>query len=230
MKTIKRLSRFIGGFLAAILLVGLIIPAMAASGKNITVYTGVNLYIDDVKFNPKDANGNPVEAFIYNGTTYLPVRAISEAVGKNVQWDGKTSSVYLGKHSSNEPAEYLEDLHCFKGKDLYTKSMTDNMGQEHLRAISDSDFSNTYLINGQYSAITGTFFLPDTFKNERNESPLTIYGDGKVLYTAEVSTGTMPIDFSVDLTGVLELKIDVGAHYSMGHNIYGYLSNVNLWS
>ena len=45
---------------------------------------------------PKDANGQTVEPFIYNGTTYLPVRAVGTAIGKDVSWDGVEKVVYLG--------------------------------------------------------------------------------------------------------------------------------------
>lgn len=37
------------------------------------------------------------EPFIYNGTTYLPIRAVGEAVGKEVTWNGNTNTVYLGE-------------------------------------------------------------------------------------------------------------------------------------
>ena len=35
------------------------------------------------------------EPFTYEGTTYLPIRAVAEAVGKDVSWDGKTQTVTL---------------------------------------------------------------------------------------------------------------------------------------
>ena len=37
------------------------------------------------------------EPFIYEGTTYLPVRAVGEAVGKNVTWDAASKTVILGE-------------------------------------------------------------------------------------------------------------------------------------
>ena len=37
----------------------------------------------------------PAEPFIYNGTTYLPIRAVGEAVGKEVAWDNDTKTVTL---------------------------------------------------------------------------------------------------------------------------------------
>lgn len=41
-------------------------------------------------------NGKPVYAFIYNGTTYLPVRAVCDMVNIPVDWDATTKTVVLG--------------------------------------------------------------------------------------------------------------------------------------
>lgn len=57
-------------------------------------YNDIKIYINNSLTAPKDGNGNPVEPFIYNGTTYLPLRAIAEALGKEVTWDGSTK-VYI---------------------------------------------------------------------------------------------------------------------------------------
>ena len=58
-------------------------------------YMNIKLVIDGVPVTPKDSNGTTVEPFIYNGTTYLPVRAVGEALGKQVGWDGKGYNIYL---------------------------------------------------------------------------------------------------------------------------------------
>lgn len=42
------------------------------------------------------------EPFIYEGTTYLPVRAVGEAVGKNVTWDADSKTVILGETEQKE--------------------------------------------------------------------------------------------------------------------------------
>lgn len=89
------------GFLALMLLAGAAAPARASAvGKSITVYPGVSIYVEDQKLNPRDANGRTVEVFNYNGTVYLPVRAISQALDKPVQWVSGTRSVYVGKPSA----------------------------------------------------------------------------------------------------------------------------------
>ena len=56
-------------------------------------YMGIRLVVDGKEVTPKDPNGNVVEPFASNGTTYLPVRAVSEALGKEVTWDGDTATI-----------------------------------------------------------------------------------------------------------------------------------------
>lgn len=58
-------------------------------------YRGISIVVNDTKIVPQDANGNPVEPFIMDGTTFLPVRAIAGALGLYVDWDGATNTVIL---------------------------------------------------------------------------------------------------------------------------------------
>lgn len=79
--------------------------------KEMVVAKGVNIYVDEYPYQPKDANGNPVDKFIYNGTTYLPVRAISNIYGSSIRWDGATNSVFIGRPSgiTINNSGYVED-------------------------------------------------------------------------------------------------------------------------
>lgn len=76
------------------------IGAMAGGVINkVTAYTNANVDItlNGESFVPKDADGNAVPIIIYNDRTYLPVRALGEAVGMNVDWKGETETVILGE-------------------------------------------------------------------------------------------------------------------------------------
>jgi hypothetical protein len=95
----KQLKYFLSGVITATIFAFLITNALATNGnKTLTAgYSDIKIYIDGTLISPKDATGKAVEPFIIDGTTYLPVRAVGEAFGKEVSWDGATSSVYVGK-------------------------------------------------------------------------------------------------------------------------------------
>ena len=100
----KNFLSYVAGFLTAAALFGFCVPTLAASiQKQITAtYKDIKLYVDGKEVVPKDAGGNVVEPFVSNGTTYLPVRAVGEALGKEVTWDGTTNTVYIGQKPNTE--------------------------------------------------------------------------------------------------------------------------------
>jgi hypothetical protein len=239
----KRLQGIIAG-----LIIGSIIytalPSVALSlQKTIGVFTGVNIYVDDIKLDPKDANGNPVETFVYNGTTYLPVRAISSALGKPIVWEGETSSVYIGKHSSDKPAAQLIDLDYFVNSNMYRSKpgsslgkdtfdsetylkelLIDNLGNTHQNAFGyHSGNSIIYKLNGQYSRLSGVFYWLYSQRSNGSKAQLVIYGDNETIYNKEISYLDEPLDVSLDITGVLELKIymDGDWSFSQGRAAFG---------
>lgn len=235
MKKQHNVRSFLAGVLVTLLVVSMIPSALAAAGMNITVYPGVSIYMDDAKLDPTDANGKPVEAFIYNGTTYLPVRAVSEALGQVVQWDGKTKSVYIGKHAGSAPAAWLSQMDYFSGNGSISTIATekDNTGATHNNCITYS-FTRTYLLNGQYSRIAGILY--QTYEGRSHSIKYSnrgvyIYGDGNLLYSYSPETGIdgmKPVSFNVDLTGVLELKVVFKSDTNYSYDLS--LGDVGLWT
>lgn len=71
-------------------------PLSSNEVKNVDItYRGIQISLDGKKISPTDANGKTVEPFILDGTTYLPVRGIANALDILVDWNGETSTVYL---------------------------------------------------------------------------------------------------------------------------------------
>lgn len=88
---------FIAGILVSIIIFACIGTAGAVVGKMQATldYNNIKISLNGQYITPKDANGNTVEPFSINGTTYLPVRAVGDALGLSVDWDGKNTTVIL---------------------------------------------------------------------------------------------------------------------------------------
>lgn len=69
----------------------------------------INIFINGGKFIAKDGNGDVVNPILENGTTYLPVRAIGEAFGKEVEWVAETKTVKLTSVAPKEPVAVAID-------------------------------------------------------------------------------------------------------------------------
>lgn len=240
MKRKQKAAWFISGILVAVLAANIISPALALVQQTIAVYSGVNVYVDDAKLNPTDANGNTVPVFAYNGTTYLPIRAISDALGIAIQYEGSTQSVYVGKHSTDKPTVWIRNMDYFiqtNGGFTSTSSMKDNLGNEHSNVIYTKNYtfggqpivSQTYLLNGQYSAVSGTLFQNYDYRSDTQINYIEIYGDGEQLYRGTVAGGEFPVNFKVDLTGVLQLQIVLG-FYLNGNDAYAGVADLGLWT
>jgi hypothetical protein len=58
---------------------------------------------------PKDADGSTMAPIVYNDRTYLPARAIAEALGITVGWDAETRTVILGEPAAPVEEEPVEE-------------------------------------------------------------------------------------------------------------------------
>ena len=103
----KKFKGFFLGMLTMALIVALVVTVFAAEPKELTAYFGgIKISLDGQVFQPKTVDGNPVEPFIVDGTTYLPVRAVATALGMNVDWDGPNQTVLLA-HQQQEQTVYI---------------------------------------------------------------------------------------------------------------------------
>lgn len=98
----ERGKGFIAGLLVSAILAGTIGTAAATIGSRTVKadYADIKIVLNGNQITPQDANGKAVEPFAINGTTYLPVRAVANALGMGVDWNGETSTVILQSDSS----------------------------------------------------------------------------------------------------------------------------------
>lgn len=70
--------------------------ALSAAAAAVLAADGIRIFINDKELIPKDADGKIVTPYLSgDGTTYLPIRAVSEALGKKVDWNGDTQTVTI---------------------------------------------------------------------------------------------------------------------------------------
>ena len=86
-------------FVGALLVTGLSTVGAATVYKTVTaiVRPDIVVKLDDQVLSLTDGNGKSINPLIVEGSTYLPVRAIAEAVGLQVAWDSESSTVSLNR-------------------------------------------------------------------------------------------------------------------------------------
>lgn len=224
--------------------------AMGAMGSTIfakqatetisVMYDNIKILIDGVEYTAQDANGNTVEPFIYNGTTYLPVRGIANAFDKNVEWEPQTSTVVLGSKNY----DWLDQMgyanyqsnHAYNTLTAWEAGTKATDGIKYDRGIKielyqaveeDNDGTRSsyqnieYLLNNNYNTFKGKLACIQG----KQSAIVKIYGDGNLLYTSPLlSNGTKTVDFNIDVSGykVLKIHADIpNLHHEYATTIFG---------
>lgn len=227
----RNVPSFICGVLVTLMLVGLILPVSAASDgeRVVSVFTNVKVFVNDLPLDAGALNGNP-EAFIYNGTTYIPVRAVSNSLGQNVIWDGSSRSVFVGKH---EGAHYsLLDVCPPYEMNYFNKLTTVNIaGSKYANALGCSSVSSwdgydgrvaIFNLNGNYNKLS--FDAGHVDGEDMRDGTYNIYLDGRLAYSINLKAEDLPKHYEIDLNGALQMKIN-GAE-----NAYCFaLANLEVW-
>ena len=139
-------------------------------------YMGIQISIDGKTIIPTDVNQNVVNPFIIDGTTFLPVRAFSEAFGKEVKWVGETSSIYITDASgesaqktySGEVSRYTADVVktiSYEDVKIYIGNFkNDKYEGKGVRSFPNGEKYDGYFHEG-YMEGKGTRFYIDKSKN-----------------------------------------------------------------
>ncbi|MDQ0915570.1 peptidylprolyl isomerase [Paenibacillus sp. V4I5] len=75
--------------------------AFAANSQIEVAFRSLKYMFDGVEKTPAEAKG-----FIYEGSTYVPLRFVSEALGKKVEWDEENETIWIGNNPKQVVATY----------------------------------------------------------------------------------------------------------------------------
>jgi hypothetical protein len=240
----KTLGAFAAGMAVMFLLSLGVSPAFAAAVRSINVAMGgIQIYVDGNVQVPKDVNGNTVEPLIYDGTTYLPVRALTGMLtNKSVEWDQATTTVYIGgRPASGGRSVPLHTLEPYSGAGhIYTgaNAAFSILGE---KTVPSNCFnfryssSAIYKLDSKYAGIHGKLVTPGDSIGDRRISVLDIYsvdqyGTENLLARFAHRFGDPPVDVDVNITGCNFIKM-------AGHDVWdtpeyyidGYTSGVGAF-
>lgn len=190
-----------------------------------------------------------IEPFIHNGTTYLPVRALAEALGQEVDWDQETATVLIASHLGIFSASGNVDIMDFVAKtpvyngtlniqDLFNASNHIKVRQQDVRFKNIiTDGMGELLLNSDYAKLKATLAIADN-GSSRGYGSVTIdsmnsqgtpdkrlfktgdYADMYGGWADTINGGFEPFEIELDVIGVDNLRITLDA--------YARLLNVEL--
>lgn len=209
------------------------------SAKIEVIYDNLKYMVDGIQKVPSTGQG-----FIYQGTTYVPLRFAAEATGKEITWDGKNKTIWIGQ--KEDSFSYLSDITYARmdGKSTNYLDMNQNYDRNKI-TIAGTQFQkgiNTYLdafgqtlsvdynLNGKYKKFTGFLGIDDTTKNYSKSVTITFMGDDKEIIHFSVKGGDTPLPVNIDLSGVLKLRILFETENTSFEKVYGAIGEPKIFS
>lgn len=157
----EKIKGFIAGVIVMTLLFTMTVSSFATSGSRsiIATFNDVKLYVNQNLITSKDASGNTIEPFISNGTTYLPVRAVADALGQDVTWVDATKSIYIGSapqsSSTLSVGQVLMDMNNIKIIYKGTEKSDSYLGGYKIKLQIENGTEDNYTIQVRNFSING---------------------------------------------------------------------------
>lgn len=142
----------------AFMIAALSAPALAADSVRTVdaqLRADFSIVVDGEEVYFKTSNGAAIYPILYNGTTYLPLRAIGELMGKNVNWDEQNKVISIG--GVRESASSNRANSNIGRKDIYVQERPD------FTIVVDNNEKKFYASTGQrlYPILyNGSTYLP----------------------------------------------------------------------
>lgn len=181
----KRSLRTISLSLAAcVLAASLTVPAGAAlTAEQITIQNGANLYVAGKPYQAADVTGKEVTPFFYHGTTYVPVRAVSDMFGATITYDQAQERVVI---SSLFTAEPVNQSHGRTDTSVTSQTVTAYRGVEVFVGEEKLNLTDAKGQAVEALAIDGTVYVPARAMAGLFGVEITWVSEGSRVYIGEI--------------------------------------------
>lgn len=202
------MRKFTSGLLTG-MIVASSITTFGAGGRMVEIFENVKRVVVDDKYMPMEDTNRP---FMYNGTTYVPLRFISEKLGKGVSWDAKTGTVYIGGDSKKQENPYLEILGTWEGTGKNDDGYIGNTIEIYQNQYGELEaIREIYPVKQNLNASTGKMLLSVVY------NPRTQVIQFRHKETLEGNSNSVAINATV-ANGVMEGQMD-GYKYDRPFNL-----------
>ncbi|MGN8770078.1 stalk domain-containing protein [Paenibacillus barengoltzii] len=217
-------SKFIAGFVAGSLLFGATGVYAGSSGKLIEVFYNVKGITVNKTAQKLSEDNKP---FLYNGTTYVPLRFVAEALKLPVKWDASTQTVYIGETEGKTDIYPERDIQHSNAQTAYwsryeyaynaNEPIEDNLGNTYTSFLrfefprndngSDSRWVHIqFPLNGQAKKVVGKVGLTGKYRDSGASVTLRILVDDREAYSETFKPGDFPKDLALDVAHAAKVE------------------------
>ena len=181
---------------------------------------GVSFVLNGERWQPKDTSGEALSPIFYNGSNYLPVRALAEALKIPIEFDGANQIIYIGNKLTAKTPIFAMPMEI---DDIYvtsTKSPKEALvnGKQYGQILKIDQYGDIlFTTNRQYKRLVLDAAIVNPGEHEvevslYNASDLAANTAATVLDMQKVSPEDKLKQLVFNVEGLEKIKIHVQSH------------------
>ena len=188
------------------------------TNDNVILNKNIKIKYNEQYYSFSDANGKVVYPISYNGTTYLPIRAISSLFGTEIAWDGNENTVYLGKGElDSKCSSVVNSFDSMKNEtvNVFVNSKIKIVYKNERQLFKDANKNLVYPLSYQ-----GTTYLPVRAISNLFNAEITWIGEKneiEIVYNKQ----------SLDMSQSLEINNMIGTYKNLAGETINYTTMRN---
>ena len=196
--------------LAAAMILSTSVVLAQSQAKEILVYeSGAKIYADAKLVALDNA------PFVYNGTTYLPIRSVSDALGEEVSYNATDKAIYIGIQPGvpqymTEVVKPVDQLYGEVYKLDFKQKLT-MLGRKYSTGIAiDKNGYMEFKLDGRFTTVKADLGIRGGGVTDSASISVSVYKDNKDYKTFVLSgSDSDPKKIEIPVTGTNILRVQV---------------------